>query len=295
MRTPEQRPHPELPAPVRPAFDHPRAASGAVTATWVGHSTVLLQMGALNVLTDPIWSDRASPVQWAGPKRLTKAGLALDALPPIDIVVLSHNHYDHLDASTVRALVRRHPAARWFAPLGVARYVRQRGARAVTEMDWWSTVDVDGIHVACTPAQHASGRTPFDRMRALWCGWAVRAGPHRIFFAGDTAYHPEFGEIARRYGPFDLCVLPIGAYEPRWFMRPVHVNPEEAVRAYGDLTGAHPGAAPPVALAVHWGAFSLADEPMDEPPRRARAAWGGSGLDPERLWILSLGETRRLA
>ncbi len=292
-RSAAARPHPALPTPVPSQIDQPRAAPGTLNATWVGHSTVLLQVGALNVLTDPMWSDRASPVQWAGPTRLTKPGIALDALPPIDVVLLSHNHYDHLDARTVRTLAAHHPSARWFAPLGVARYVRQWAARAVTEMDWWDVVEADGIQVACTPAQHASGRTPFDRMRTLWCGWTLRAGPHAIFFAGDTAYHPEFGQIAHCHGPFDLCVLPVGAYEPRWFMRPVHVNPEEAVRAYADLAGAHPGRTPPVALAVHWGAFSLADEPMDEPPRLARAAWGGMGLDPERLWILSLGETRR--
>ena len=289
------RPRPVLPVPVPSAIAYPRAASGTLSATWVGHSTVLLQVGALNVLTDPIWSDRASPMQWAGPRRLTKPGVALDALPPLDAVLLSHNHYDHLDARTVRSLVQRHPSARWFAPLGVARYVRQWGARTVIELDWWNAVDFDGLRVACTPAQHASGRTPFDRMRTLWCGWALRSGPHAIFFAGDTAYHPEFAEIVRRYGPFDLCILPIGAYEPRWFMRPVHVNPEEAVQICADLAGAHPGHAPPVALAVHWGAFSLADEPMDEPPRRARAAWGGMGMDPDRLWILSLGETRRVS
>lgn len=294
-RTAAPRPQPVLPAPVPSGIAHPRAEPGTLSATWVGHSTVLLQVGALNVLTDPMWSDRASPVQWAGPKRRTKPGLALDALPPIDVVLLSHNHYDHLDGHTVRTLVRRNPSARWFAPLGVTRNVRQWGARAVHEMDWWNAADADGIRVACTPAQHASGRTPFDRMRTLWCGWTLRAGPHAIYFAGDTAYHPEFSEIARRYGPFNLCLLPIGAYEPRWFMRPVHVNPEEAVRAYSDLAAAHPRHAPPVALAVHWGAFSLADEPMDEPPRRATAAWASMGLDPDQLWILSLGETRRVS
>jgi N-acyl-phosphatidylethanolamine-hydrolysing phospholipase D len=291
-RSTAPRPHPALPDRVEPHVHHPRATPTTLAATWVGHSTVLLRLGALNVLTDPMWSDRASPVQWAGPRRLTNPGMALDALPPIDVVLLSHNHYDHLDARTVRALARRHPSARWFVPRGVARYVKQWGGRTIAELDWWETAESDGIRAACTPAQHASGRTPFDRMRTLWCGWTLRTSTHAIFFAGDTAYHPEFGEIARRHGPFDLCVLPIGAYEPRWFMRPVHVNPEEAVRAYADLAGAHPGHAPPAALAVHWGTFALADEPMDEPPRLAKAAWGGMGLDPRNLWILSLGETR---
>ena len=285
---------PVLPAHVQSGFAQPRAAAGALSATWIGHSTVLLQVGALNVLTDPMWSARASPVQWAGPHRLTTPGVALDALPPIDVVLLSHNHYDHLDAASVRAIARRHPTARWLTPLGVARYVRRWGARAVTELDWWGTVDADGVRVACVPAQHASGRTPFDRMLTLWCGWTLRAGTHSIYFAGDTAYHPEFCEIGRRYGPFDVCVLPIGAYEPRWFMRPVHVNPEEAVRAYVDIARAHPMVPPPIALGVHWGTFSLADEPVDEPPRRAAEVWRAAGLRQDNLWILSLGETRRV-
>jgi len=288
------RPRPALPECVPPDVVRPRAAAGTMSATWVGHSTVLLQVGPLNVLTDPMWSARASPVQWIGPRRFTAPGMPLDALPPIDIVLVSHNHYDHLDAASVRAIARHHPSARWYTPLGVARYVRQWGVRAATEMDWWETAAAGDVRVGCVPAQHASGRTPFDRMQTLWCGFTLQAGGRAVYYAGDTAYHPEFGEIARRHGPFDLCVLPIGAYEPRWFMRPVHVNPDEAVQAYRDIARAHPDHAPPIALAVHWGAFSLADEPMDEPPRRARAAWGGSGLDAGRLWVLSLGETRRV-
>jgi len=288
------RPPPDLPSPVQPDFARPRAAPSALSATWVGHSTVLLQMGGLNVLTDPMWSERASPAQWVGPRRLTQPGVALEALPPIDVVLLSHNHYDHLDAATVRALARRHSLARWFVPVGLASIVGRLGVRTVAELDWWQVADAGGLRVACTPAQHASGRTPFDRMRTLWCGWALRAGGRSIFFAGDTAYHPEFGDIARCHGPFDLCVLPIGAYEPRWFMRPVHVNPEEAVRAYADIAAAHPSATRPIAVAVHWGAFSLTDEPMDEPPHRAAMAWRAAGLPNDDLWILSLGETRRV-
>jgi L-ascorbate metabolism protein UlaG (beta-lactamase superfamily) len=220
--------------------------------------------------------------------------MALDALPPIDVVLLSHNHYDHLDARSVRTIARRHPSARWLVPLGVARLVRRWGGRNIAELDWWDDVRFDEVRAASTPAQHASGRSPFDRMKTLWCGWTLRTSTHAVYFAGDTAYHPEFGEIARRLGPFDLCVMPIGAYEPRWFMRPVHVNPQEAVRAYGDLANAHGTRPRPVFLGVHWGAFSLADDPMDEPPRLARAARGGMGFEPANLWILSLGETRRV-
>lgn len=275
-----------------PQFVSPHAEPAACSATWVGHSTVLLQIGGLNVLTDPIWSNRASPVQWVGPRRQQPPGIALAALPPIDIVLVSHNHYDHLDARTVRALARLQPTARWCVPQGLAATVRRWGVRVTTELDWWGEADVAGARVACTPAQHFSARSLTDRMRTLWCGWSLRAGTRSVFYAGDTAYHPEFGAIAQRYGPFDLCLLPIGAYEPRWFMRTVHMNPDDVVRAYLDLARAHPDVAPPIALGIHWGTFKLTDEPMDDPPRRTLAAWRDAGLDETDLWLLATGETR---
>lgn len=236
------------------------------------------------MLTDPMWSARASPVQWAGPHRLTTPGVALDALPPIDVVLISHNHYDHLDAASVRAVARRHPSARWFAPLGVARYVRRWGARTVSELDWWDVANADGYTVACVPAQHASGRTPFNRMRSLWCGWTIRAGRHTIYFAGDTAYHPEFAEISRRHGPFDLCVLPIGAYEPRWFMQPVHVNPEEAVRIHLDVRARR-------SIGMHFGTFQLTDEAIDEPIAALSRARDAAGVPADAFAVLDFGET----
>ncbi len=222
-----------------PAFP-PRAGERRLVITWVGHASFLLQIGAVNVLTDPVWSDRASPVGFAGPRRWVPPGIRFAELPPIDVVLISHNHYDHLDDATVRRLVAREPGARWIAPLGLVPFLRARGARHVLELDWWEETRFDGLAIACTPAQHFSARGFGDQNRTLWCGWALASASHRAYFAGDTGYHPEFGAIADRFGPFDAALLPIGAYEPRWFMRPVHMNPEEAVQAFRDVLAGRP-------------------------------------------------------
>jgi len=277
-----------------PFIAHPRAARGVATATWIGHSTVLLQAGGLNILTDPMWSERASPVQWAGPRRIMPPPVALEALPPLDVVLLSHSHYDHFDKTTVKRLARLHPEATWVVPLKLGAYVRGFGARVIVELDWWQRADVHGMTVSPTPARHFSARRFRDRNRTLWCGFALEVAGRRFYFAGDTAYHPEFASIGQRYGPFDLVMMPIGAYDPRWFMHIVHVNPEEAVQAYVDVTLAHPDAPPPYMLGIHWGTFRLTDEPMDEPPARTRAVWQGRGLSDDRLWVARFGETRSL-
>ena len=269
----------------------------------MGHATFLLQIVGWNVLTDPMWSERASPVTFAGPRRLSPPGVAFDALPPIDAVLLSHDHYDHLDDATVRRIAARWPDAHWAAPLGVATQLRARGARHVAELDWWGGAALGPLAVTCVPAQHFSGRGVGDRDRTLWCGWVVRA-PHAsgaaragVLFAGDTGLHPEFGEIARRHGPFALALLPIGAYAPRWFMRPVHCDPDDAVAAYAALSAAQAAthaASAPVFGAMHWGTFRLTDEPPAEPAQRTRAAWSHVGHAAERLWVAALGETRRI-
>jgi N-acyl-phosphatidylethanolamine-hydrolysing phospholipase D len=277
----------------QPQLVHPRGPGDAATATWVGHSTVLLQVGGLNVLTDPMWSERASPVQWAGPRRVMPPAITLEALPPLDVVLLSHSHYDHMDRATVRQLARQHPDATWVAPLALGRYLRGFGVREVLELDWGQTADVRGTIIRATPARHFSARRFRDRNRTLWCGFVLECGGRRFYFAGDTAYHPEFAAIGT-HGPFDLVMMPVGAYDPRWFMRIVHVDPEEAVRAYTDMTSAHPDAPLPLMLGIHWGTFRLTDEPMDEPPRRTRERWRAAGLPEERLWIARFGETREL-
>jgi len=259
--------------------------------TWVGHSTFLVQVGAVSILTDPIWSDRASPVQWAGPRRHAPPGIPFDALPPIDIVLQSHDHYDHFDDWSVRTLARAHPDAHWYAPRGVRARLNARGVRHVTELDWWEQHDHAARQVTCVPAQHFSGRSPFDRNRTLWGGFVLRLDGRTLYFVGDTGWHDGFAEIGRRCGPFDAVLMPIGAYDPRWIMRPVHVDPEEAVRAFVALHDGHP-APTSVMVAMHWGTFVLTDEPLDEPPARARAAWAQAGLSADRLWVMAPGETR---
>ncbi len=288
------RPRPVDPDPsgfklLGPNFASPRAAPGRFIITWVRHSSFLIQIGGLNVLTDPVWSDRASPLRCVGPRRRVAPGIEFTSLPPIDLVLLSHNHYDHLDDRTVRRLTARDPRAVWLVPLGLGDFVRKRGARDVSEHDWWQETRVSPALVACTPAQHFSSRGIGDRGDTLWCGWVVITDSHRVFFAGDTGYHPEFARIGEHYGPFDVALLPIGGYDPRWFMQSVHVNPEEAVRAFQELGGSRT-----VMVPMHWGTFKLTDEAMDEPPIRAGAAWRAAGLPPERFWLLAHGESRAL-
>ncbi len=219
-------------------------------------------------------------------------GIPFDALPAIDVVLLSHNHYDHLDAPTVRRIAAVHPNALWLCPLRLGDVLRTFGVRRVTECDWWQAVETPAFSAMCTPARHYSARTIRDRGQTLWSGWTLGADDVRVFFAGDSALHPEFGAIARAAGPFDLVLLPIGAYEPRWFMRDVHMNPEDAIAAYAELSrGQHETAR---CLAIHWGTFRMTDEPVDEPPRRFAKLWTAAGLSESANWTLAHGETRRL-
>jgi len=297
----ESRSRPRAPTPPRgsfpvatPAVAYPTAGADERRATWIGHATVLLQLNGVNLITDPMFSQRAFPVQWMGPRRVMDPGLALDRLPPLDVVLVSHNHYDHLDRPAVKRIARAHPQATWVVPLGLGGYLRGWGAHAIVELDWWQQLEVHGVRVTATPARHFSNRRLGDRNRSLWCGYALDLDGWRAWFAGDTAYHPQFGEIGSRTGPFDFAMVPIGAYDPRWFMERVHVDPEEALRAYGEVTAAHRDAPHPLMLALHWGTFRLTDEPMDEPPRRALARWREMGLEDDRLWVAAFGETRAL-
>ncbi|HYJ80242.1 MAG TPA: MBL fold metallo-hydrolase [Longimicrobiaceae bacterium] len=279
--------------PVVPhAAAHPRAAEEEVRITWVGHATFLVQAAGLNLLTDPVWGRRASPLRWLGPARLAPPGIPFCELPPVDAVLLSHDHYDHLDEGTVRRLAERcGPGLRWITPLGYAGWLRERGAARVTELDWWDEAELDGgVRVVCAPSQHWTRRGLRELNDRLWAAYAVALPDgRRLFFGGDSGYFPGFAEIGRRLGPFAATLLPVGAYEPRWFMRRAHMNPEEAVRAYGDLGGR--GAF----VAMHWGTFRLTDEHPLEPPRRTREAWRASGLPARDLHILRHGETMRLA
>lgn len=251
--------------------------------TWIGHSTMLVRMDGVTFLTDPMFSERASPFGFAGPKRLVPPGVPLDALPPIDFVTLSHDHYDHTDLDSIEALAKR--GTRFFAGLGMADLVQGRGGQVV-ELDWWQSATVGPVRIHCVPAQHFSGRSLVGRDRRLWAGWVVEGPTRRFYHAGDTGYFAGFREIRDRLGPVDLAALPIGAYLPPEIMRFVHLDPEEAVRAAGDVGARR-------VIAMHWGTFDLTDEPLDEPPRRFREAATAAGYDAEHAWVLDVGETRR--
>ena len=274
-----------------PSIVYPHAPQATLRVTWVGHATFLIQIGGFNLLTDPHWRTRASPVQWMGPKRFVPPALDWDRLPPIDAVLLSHDHYDHLDSGTVRALRRRFgKGVRWFAPLGYRRWLAWRRVSNVSEMDWWEEESLQSsagsLRIVAAPCQHWTSRTPWDRQRRLWCSWAVRAaGGASVYFGGDSGYFPGYTEIRDRAGPFDSVLLPIGAYEPRWFMRPAHMNPEEATQAYLELGRSG------TLIGMHWGTWRLTDEDPLEPPERMRRAWHEAGLPPENLCVLRHGGT----
>ncbi len=267
-----------------------RANRESPTLTWIGHASFLIQLGGLNILTDPHLSARASPFSFAGPRRLAAPGLAFDALPPIDAVVVSHNHYDHLDAPTISQLAAANPSAVFFAPLRLGEFIRARGAKNIRELDWWEESAIGGVSFRATPTQHWSGRSLGDRNETLWCGWMMESirDHKRIFFGGDSGYSRDFADIRVRLGAPDLALLPIGAYSPRWFMKPSHINPQEAVAAMRDLNATR-------ACAMHWGTFILTDEPPDEPPKLLNAALADADISPDVFFIMRHGETRNLS
>ncbi len=271
------------PGPIPPE----RVDHGAIRVTFIGHSTVLLQFEGINVLLDPIWSKRASPLSFVGPKRHRPPGIRFEHLPKIHLVLQSHDHYDHFDVPTLRRI-----AAQWkpnFAvPLGVApRLVSKRIATTsqIAELDWWQPAQFsDSIRITAVPARHFSGRGLRDRNRTLWAGYVIESPAGTIFFAGDTAYGPHFAEIAARFPKIRLALMPIGAYRPQWFMGPVHISPSDAVRAHKEV-----GAA--TSIGIHFGTFRLADDGEDEPVTELQRA-----LDQEkerlRFWTLDPGEAR---
>lgn len=266
-----------------------RANGHEPTLTWIGHATFLLQLGGCNILTDAHLTDRASPLAFAGPQRVTDPALALHELPHIDAVVVSHNHYDHLDFITVKHLSRQAAGSPvFFVPLGLKAWFVGRGMTNVVELDWWEQARHADLVFHLVPVQHWSSRTTFDYNRTLWGGWMIEHPQLRFFFAGDTGYSADFQDIAARFAPIDLAALPIGAYEPRWFMRVMHVNPEEAVRIHLDLKARH-------SVAMHWGTFVLSDEPLDEPPRRLASARRAAGVSEHEFFLMQHGEMRALA
>ncbi len=292
-------PRPQAPIPTQPAelgFLHANAGPDQQPAvTWIGHATVLAQLGGLQLLTDPIFSERASPFSFAGPRREQPPAVALHELPRIDAVLVSHNHYDHLDLPSCRALGRQPGGSPLFVvPLGLKRWFEARGIARVVELDWWQETRLDDVDIALVPARHWSARGLRDRMQTLWGGFAVFAPDCQLFFAGDTAYSRDFADIRARYAPrqtgggFDIALIPIGAYEPRWFMADQHVNVEEALKIHADL-GAK------TSLGVHWGTFALTDEALDEPPRQLALQRDALGLAEAQFFTLPIGGTRRLS
>jgi N-acyl-phosphatidylethanolamine-hydrolysing phospholipase D len=267
------------------AFLRENARHSVPTATWIGHSTLLVQLGGVSFLTDPIWSPTASPISWLGPRRWAPPGLALEALPPIDFVLISHAHYDHLDLPTLRRVAERGDETRFLVPLGNAALLREAGIDQVEEFDWGQAARVDGVEVTCVPSQHWSQRTLFDARRSLWCAWVVRSPERSFYFMGDSGWYPGFADVGRVFGPIDLAAVAIGAYQPSAMMRPHHVDPEEAVEAGKALAARR-------LVAMHFGTFDLSDEPLDEPPARFRVAAARAGYADADAWVLRIGETR---
>ncbi len=267
-----------------PAFPPPpqTVPHGTLAVTFINHATFLLRFDGVVVLTDPVFSARCSPVQWAGPKRARPPGVALRDLPRPDVVLLSHNHYDHMDLPSLRDLRRRFDPT-FVTTLGNARKLRALGIEAV-ELDWWQHTAQGALGITATPARHFSARTPFDRDRTLWAGFMLRAGGGQVLFAGDSGAGPHWAEIGDRLGPPGLALLPIGAYAPRWFMSPVHMDPAEAVQAHLALGAAR-------SIGMHFGTFQLTDEAIDAPLEALALARAARGVSPENFRTLGFGET----
>jgi N-acyl-phosphatidylethanolamine-hydrolysing phospholipase D len=259
-----------------------RANGTTPTVTWIGHSTLLVQLNGVNILTDPHWGERASPVGFAGPRRLVPPGMRFEDLPPIHAVVISHDHYDHLDVDTVTRLDRTfHP--RFFVPLGLKAWMGDLGITNVVEMDWWESQTFRGLTFTCTPAQHSSGRTLRDQNLRLWSSWVVTGAGKRFFFAGDTGYTKSLAEIGKRLGPFDLAAIPIGGYSAWDKRHPNHVNPEEALQLFEDIGGR-------LFVPIHFGTFDMNREPFAEPPARLMKAALADGVE-EEIALLSPGQS----
>ena len=260
-----------------------------ISITWIGHATVLVQMGGLNILTDPHFSERTFAVQFIGPKRKVPLPVALAELPRIDLVVISHNHYDHLDSNTVDQLNSQAGGPPIFAaPLGIDLWFNNRGITNVERFDWWDKKNLLGIEVNFVPAQHWSSRSPFDRNATLWGGWVLKEqgdGGKSLYFAGDTGISKDFADIGARFGAIDFSLIPVGAYEPRWFMKDQHVNPEEAVQIHRDVKSKW-------SLGIHWGTFELTDEPLDQPIGDLPKALEKAKISRDDFVLFKHGETR---
>ena len=298
------KPPEKLTPVVQPDIKFVSANQGATqepAITWIGHATMLVQIGGLNLLTDPVFSSRASPVQFAGPKRYQLPGIALNELPRIDVVLLSHNHYDHLDTASVKALNAQAGGTPLFiVPLGVKKWFASEGITNVQQMDWWDKTTVKTVsgevELHFTPVQHWSARSLSDRRATLWGGFALFASDFHAYFSGDTGYSQDFMDTQKHFaarqtealgGGFDMALIAVGAYEPRWFMKEQHVNPEEAVQIHLDLKAKR-------SVGIHWGTFDLTDESLDQPPKDLAAARAAKGLKQETFDVMAIGQTLKL-
>jgi L-ascorbate metabolism protein UlaG (beta-lactamase superfamily) len=277
----------QLPPPLTPAL--PTAvAPGEVAVTWIGHASFLLQLPGMNILTDPVFSSYAGPFGRIGPRRARPPALALKQLPPIDLVLLSHNHYDHADLPALKWLARKRRSF-IVTTLGNQAWLNKNGIDAVTELDWWQNYRIDpDLEITCTPAQHFSARTLWDRNETLWGGFALRTREIAIYFAGDSGWCRAFEMIGERLGPFDLSLIPIGAYEPRWFMKTVHMNPDEAAQAHLAVRSRR-------SIGMHFGCFQLTNEAIDAPVIALTEARATHGIDAAAFTTLEVGETRVVA
>ena len=296
-------PDPKTPTPtVKPdlSFIQANARAGAAmvpAVTWIGHASALIQASGVNVLTDPIFSERAFPVQFAGPKRAQPPGVLLADLPHVDVVVISHNHYDHLDRNSVFALSQQAGGSPLFlVPLGLKAWMEGIGITHVQELDWWQSAVVGKAEFVLTPVQHWSARTLSDRRETLWGGWAAFGPDFHWYYSGDTGYSRDFADTRARFaerqsasngGGFDLALVAIGAYEPRWFMKEQHLNPAESVQVHRDVGAKR-------SVAVHWGTFNLTDEALDQPPLDLAAARTAASVSADDFFLLAIGETRKL-
>jgi N-acyl-phosphatidylethanolamine-hydrolysing phospholipase D len=263
--------------------------------TWIGHSTFLIQINGINILTDPIFAERASPLSLVGPKRYTEPATVIENLAKIDFVLISHNHYDHLDQSSIAQLQQHSPQIKWFIPLGNRALLIDEDVPEdhIVEMDWWQERSIktslkSDIKFTCTPAQHWSARGLFDRFKALWSSWVIEIGDQKIYFAGDTGYNDvQFKEIGDRFKDFDLALIPIGAYAPRWFMKAMHVDPNEAIQMHRDLKSKF-------SIGMHWGTFPLTAEPAIEPMDQLKKLVKNLGLNENEFITIAIGETFRI-
>ncbi len=260
-----------------------RVEGDSIHVLFINHSTFLIQTRGLNILTDPVWSERASPVSFAGPKRMRPPGIIYNELPDIDIVLLTHNHYDHFDIRTLERLAQDSQPV-FYVPLGAGKYLLKKGIGNVREMDWWDEIIIGkDVKLLCTRAQHFSGRGMFDRNKTLWCGFALISGSGSIYYSGDTGYGPFFEDIAARIPPIRLAFLPIGAFRPEWFMAPIHTSPSDALKIHREIRAK-------TSIAMHYGTFPLADDAMNEPAALLRELTEQEGLSTGEFIIMQEGE-----